>query len=163
MATEPEPLARVRAALAGREAATEIRLFPEHLPTVQAAAEALGVEPARIAKSVVLVAKGLGPVLALAAGDQRVDRKKVKALLGGVKVSIASADEVLAFTGFVAGGVSPVGWLQPATVLLDQSLQRFPEIWAGGGIPEALLRLPVADLPALTGGRFAEITEEVAE
>lgn len=98
-------------------------------------------------------------MLVVAAGDRRVDRQKVKALTGGLKVKIASADEVLAVTGFVAGGVAPVGLLQSAAVLLDHSLQRFPDVWAGGGIPEVLLRLDVAALPLLTCGTFADVTE----
>ncbi|MDF2630666.1 MAG: hypothetical protein K0R39_4497 [Symbiobacteriaceae bacterium] len=119
----------------------------------------MGVDLGRIAKSILLFA-GAQPVLVVAAGDRRVDRQKVKALTGGAKVRIASAEEVLAATGFVAGGVAPVGLLHPATVLLDQSLERFPDVWAGGGVPEALLRLDVARLPAVTGGRFADVTAD---
>lgn len=156
---DSEPLQRVRAALADAGVAGEIRLFEAHLPTAPAAAEAVGVELGRIAKSILLFAGG-EPVLVVTAGDRRVDRQKVKALLDRGKVTVASADEVLAVTGFVAGGVAPVGLLKPATVLLDASLQRFPEIWAGGGVPEALLRLRVDDLPRATGGRFAAVAAE---
>ncbi len=156
---EPEPLQRVRAALAAAGVTGEIRLFQEHLPTAVAAAEALGVELGRIAKSILLMAGG-EPVLVVTAGDQRVDRQKVKAMLDRGKVSIASAEQVLAMTGFVAGGVAPVGLLQPASVLLDRSLQRFPDIWAGGGVPEALLRLTVAELVRATGGQFADVIQE---
>lgn len=156
MPAEPEALVRVRAALAAHGRTPEFRWFSAHLLTAPAAAAAVGVELGRIAKSIVLLAAG-APVLVVAAGDQRVDRQKVKACLGAGKVSIASAAEVLAHTGFVAGGVAPVGLLHPAEVLLDQSLQRFPDIWAGGGVPEVLLRLSVADLPALTGGHFADV------
>lgn len=120
----------------------------------------MGVELGRIAKSILLFA-GQEPVLVVAAGDRRVDRQKVKALTGGTaKVRVASADEVLAVTGFVAGGVAPVGLLHPARVLLDESLERFPDIWAGGGVPEALLRLDVAALPKVTGGRFADVATD---
>lgn len=116
------------------------------------------MELGRIAKSILLFA-GKEPVLVVAAGDRRVDRQKVKALTGSVtKVKIASVDEVLETTGFVAGGVAPVGLLHPAVVLIDESLQRFGDVWAGGGVPEALLRLVVADLPLLTGGTFADVT-----
>lgn len=153
-----EPLHRVRTALAACGRPADMRLFDYHLPTVAAAAEALGVSPERIAKSVVLFA-GKEPVLVVAAGDRRVDRAKVKALTGGAKVTIASADEVLAVTGFVAGGVAPVGLAHPARVYLDQSLTRFDQIWAGGGIPEALLRLDVTDLPLVTGGTFADVCQ----
>jgi prolyl-tRNA editing enzyme YbaK/EbsC (Cys-tRNA(Pro) deacylase) len=151
-----EPLQRVRAALAACGRPADLHLFDAHLPTVAAAAEALGVGPERIAKSILLRA-GKEPVLVVSAGDRRVDRAKVKALCGGVKVSIASAEEVLTVTGFVAGGVAPVGLLNPVRVFLDESLTRFDAIWAGGGVPEALLRLPVADLPLVTGGTFADV------
>lgn len=154
-----EALERVRAALAAAGVEGELRLMAAHLPTAPAAAEALGVELGRIAKSILLMA-GEQPVLVVTAGDRRVDRQKVKALLGSGKVSVASAEQVLAVTGFVAGGVAPVGLLHPATVLLDASLQRFTEIWAGGGIPEALVRLQVADLPTATGGRFGDLVQE---
>lgn len=148
----------MRAALAANGTDAEFKFFEQHLPTAPIAAEALGVELARIAKSIVLFA-GKEPVLVLAAGDRRVDRAKVKALTGGAKVRIASAAEVLATTGFVAGGVAPIGLLHPATVLLDQSLERFTDIWAGGGTPEVMLRLAVASLPGVTGGTFADVTE----
>lgn len=154
-----EPMDRVREALAAHGREAELRIFAEHLPTAPAAAAALGVELGQIAKSILLLAAGL-PVLVVAAGDQRVDRQKVKALLASGTVSIASAEDVLQHTGFVAGGVAPVGLLHPVTVLLDESLNRFPEIWAGGGVPEAVLRLPVADLPLLTGGRFAVVAQD---
>lgn len=157
---ESEALQRVRTALARSGVSGEIRLFQEHLPTAPAAAEALGVELGRIAKSILLLAGG-EPVLVVTAGDRRVDRQKVKGLLNRGKVTIASADEVLALTGFVAGGVAPVGLLHPATVLLDASLQRFADIWAGAGVPEALLRLPVAGLPQATGGQFASVVQEI--
>lgn len=157
---EPEPLARVRAALQAAGVEGELRTFADHLTTVAAAAEALGVETARIAKSILLFAGG-EPVLVVAAGDQRVDRQKVKALLDRGKVTLAGPDEVLAVTGFVAGGVAPVGLLRPVTVLLDESLRRFPDIWAGGGVPEVLLRLRVEDLPRATGGVFADVVQSV--
>lgn len=156
MAMQQAPLDRVRAALTASGCAYQLKLFEEHQPTALAAAATLGVDLGRIAKSILLFSGGQ-PVLVVTAGDQRVDRQKVKALTGGGKVTIASADEVLAVTGFVAGGVSPLGLLHPVVTLLDESLQRFDRIWAGGGVPEALLELGVADLPGLTGGRFAAV------
>lgn len=155
---EPEPIRRVRAALEAAGVQGEIRIFAEHLTTAQAAADALGVELGRIAKSILMFAGG-EPVLVVAAGDRRVDRQKVKALLDRGKVTLAGPDEVLTVTGFVAGGVAPVGLLRPVTVLLDESLQRFPDIWAGGGVPEALLRIRVEDLPRATGGAFADVAQ----
>jgi len=153
---DPEPLARVRAALQAAGVDGEIRIFDAPLTTAVAAAESLGVQLGRIAKSILMFAGG-EPVLVVTAGDQRVDRRKVKERLNRGKVTLASPEEVLAVTGFVAGGVAPVGLLQPVTVLLDDTLRRFPDIWAGGGVPEALLRLRVDDLPRATGGVFADV------
>ena len=158
MSVNAGPLDQVRAAVERSGRAAEIRVFAEHMPTVEAAARVLGVEPRTIAKSILLLSSQL-PVLVVAAGDRRVDRQKVKELLGLTRVRIASADEVLAVTGFVAGGVAPVGLISEVPVLLDASLQRFSHVWAGGGVPEALMRLAVADLPLATGGRFADVCE----
>lgn len=158
---EPEPIARVRAALRAAGVEGEIRLFGKLLTTAHAAADALGVELGRIAKSVLMFAGG-EPVLVVAAGDRRVDRRKVRDRLNRGKVTLAGPEEVLAVTGFVAGGVAPVGALHPVTVLLDESLRRFPDIWAGGGVPEALLRIRVDDLPRATGGVFADVVQDPA-
>ena len=84
---EPEPIRRVRAALEAAGVQGEIRIFAEHLTTAQAAADTLGVELGRIAKSILMFAGG-EPVLVVAAGDRRVDRKKVKALLDRGKVTL---------------------------------------------------------------------------
>lgn len=158
MLHEPEPVRRVRAALAACGLDAEIRIFPTHLPTAPAAAAAVGVELGRIAKSILFLHDGR-PVLVVASGDRRVSRPRVRDHLGGGKVALAGPDEVLAHTGFVAGGVAPVGLASPATVLLDEGLKRFDHIWAGGGVPEALVRLPVAELPRLTGGTWAAVCE----
>lgn len=156
MSDLPEARMRVRAVLGPWHKEANLRLFEEHLPTAQVAADALGVELGRIAKSIVMFA-GDTPILVVTSGDRRVDRRKVKSILGGAKVRPASAEEVFAVTGFVAGGVSPVGLQQVITTLLDTSLQRFSDVWAGGGVPEALLMLSVADLPLMTGGEFADV------
>lgn len=152
---------RVRRFLARHGIEAEFRVFSEPLATVGAAAAALGVEPERIAKTVILAADG-GPVQVVAAGDRRVDRRRVAAVLGVSRLRLARPEEVLDWTGFVAGGVAPVGSLRPLPTLLDESLRRFDHVWAGGGIPEALLRLRVADLPLLTGGQFAEVCQEIS-
>lgn len=156
MLNETEPLQRVRAALAASGGAGEISLLDADVTTAARAAERLGVELGSIAKSIVLWA-GAEPVLVVAAGDRRVDRQKVRALLQSGRVRMATADEVLEVTGFTVGGVGPVGLLQPLTVLLDESLRRYERIWAGGGVAEALIHLAVDDLPAMTGGRFADV------
>lgn len=129
--------------------------------TAQQAADALGVQLGQIAKSIVFRRKADGmAVLVVAAGDRRVDEKKVDAIVG--KTGRADAEFVKAATGFSIGGVSPVGHLQPPVVLLDRSLLRFDEVWAAAGHPHGVFRLRPQDLERLTGAPLADVAQEPA-
>ncbi|MGB3580810.1 MAG: YbaK/EbsC family protein, partial [Roseiarcus sp.] len=99
------------------------------------------------------------PVLVVASGVNRVDETKVAAVLGE-GVARADADFVREATGFAIGGVPPVGHKSPPTVLIDESLMAFAEIWAAAGTPNAVFRLTPPDLIALTGGRVAAIARQ---
>ncbi len=124
--------------------------------TAQEAADALGVQPGQIAKSVVFRRKADDvAVLVVTSGDRRVDEKKVSALVG--KVGRADADFVKAKTGFSIGGVSPVAHLHPGVTLLDQDLWRFEEVWAAAGHPHGVFRLQPEDLRHLTGAPQADV------
>jgi prolyl-tRNA editing enzyme YbaK/EbsC (Cys-tRNA(Pro) deacylase) len=89
-------------------------------------------------------------VLVIAAGDRRVDEKKVAAITG--PLARADADFVKARTGFSIGGVAPLAHSEPPLTLVDASLARFDVIWAAAGHPNGVFRLAATDLPALTGG-----------
>ena len=80
----------------------------------------------------------------------------MRALLGQ-KIERADADFVRAATGYVIGGVPPVGHATPAVVLIDSDLQRFPHVWAAGGTPNAVFRVAPADLIRLTQARVADV------
>ena len=119
--------------------------------TAQHAADALGVALGQIAKSIVFKRRAdAAVVLVIAAGDGRVDERKVEALIG--PIGRADAEFVKAQTGFSIGGVAPVGLLQAPVCLIDRSLSRFDEIWAAAGHPHAVFRLQPVDLPTLTDG-----------
>lgn len=121
------------------------------------AAAAVGCSVAQIAKSIVLkTAKAEQPVLVIASGVNRVDEKKISALLGE-KVKSANAAYVARVTGFAPGGVAPVGHATPPRVLLDQDLKAFATIWAAAGTANAVFQLTFADLERLTGGTVANI------
>jgi prolyl-tRNA editing enzyme YbaK/EbsC (Cys-tRNA(Pro) deacylase) len=87
-----------------------------------------------------------------------VDEKKVAAAIGE-KVKSASPEFVLEHAGFAVGGVPPMGHRIAPIVVLDQDLQRFPEIWAAGGTSNAVFRLTWDDLVALTSGKGADIAK----
>jgi prolyl-tRNA editing enzyme YbaK/EbsC (Cys-tRNA(Pro) deacylase) len=123
------------------------------------AAAAIGCEVAQIAKSMLFQAADGAPVLVVASGANRVDEKKVAALLGR---KIRRADEAFVWdrTGFAIGGVPPVGHATAPVTFLDQDLQRYSTIWAAAGSANAVFALTPADLARLTGARFADLAKQ---
>jgi len=125
--------------------------------TAAEAAAAIGCEVAEIAKSLIFRAEPSGrAVLVIASGANRVDERKVGALVGE-KIVRADADFVRDKTGFAIGGVPPLGHAEPLLTLIDESLGAFAEIWAAAGAPNAVFRLTPADLVRLTGGARAAV------
>ena len=156
---------RVRAALRDAGLAAEIKEFDASTRTSADAAAAIGCTVAQIAKSVVFRAKASNrAVLVVASGINRVDEKKLNALLGE-KVGKADADFVRAETGFAIGGVAPVGHAplgqsSRVAVYIDQDLNQYAEIWAAAGSPNAVFKLTPADLARLTGGTVASLKQD---
>jgi Cys-tRNA(Pro) deacylase len=130
--------------------------FETSTRTSEDAAAAVGCTVAEIAKSLIFRAADGRPVLVIASGANRVDEKKVRALLGQ-KIERADADFVRTATGYAIGGVPPVGHATPPIVLIDSDLQDFPAVWAAGGTPSAVFRIAPADLARLTQGRVADV------
>ena len=133
--------------------------------TAQQAADALGVELGQIAKSIVFRRKVDDvAVIVVTSGDQRVDERKVEALvcLDGKRLGRADAQFVKAKTGFSIGGVSPVAHATPVLILVDQSLFRFDEIWAAAGHPNAVFSLTAEALVRLSGAQVMDASVEAA-
>jgi len=155
-ATQPSAM-KVQSVLGDRFRVVE---FEESTRTSADAAAAIGCTVAQIAKSVIFRTAGGGrAVLVVASGVNRVDEKKVAALIGE-KVKSADADFVRETTGFVIGGVPPVGHTTPPVTLLDQDLAKLGQIWAAGGTPNAVFSLTWDDLVLLTGGQPADVARE---
>lgn len=134
--------------------------FPASTRTSEEAAAAIGCTVAQIAKSVILRGKQSDrPILVVASGANRVDEKKVKALIGE-KPSRADADFVRARTGFVIGGVAPVGHAEAPITLLDRDLAGFDEIWAAAGTPNAVFRLTPEQLARITGADWVDVRQD---
>ena len=132
--------------------------FEESTHSSAEAAAAVGCDVAQIAKSMMFRSADGRPVLVMASGANRVDDKKVAALLGQ-KIKRAEADYVLAHTGTAPGGVSPVGHVTAPAIFLDQDLRRHETIWAAAGSPNAVFALSPADLVRLTGAGFTDIAK----
>lgn len=126
--------------------------------TAQEAAQQLGILVGQVAKSVIFRRKEDGaPVLVVAAGDRRVDEKKVAALVG--KIGRADADYVKANTGFSIGGVSPVAHVQTPVTLIDSTLVRFDVLWAAAGHPHAVFPLSLEQLQTLTQAPVVDVAQ----
>ena len=117
--------------------------------TVELAAEAIGCEPGRIAKTMSFLV-GETPVLVVAAGDARVDNAKFKARFGK-KASMIPGDRVEALVGHPPGGVCPFAVLPGVVVHLDESLRRFDYVHAAAGSPNGTVGLTIPELEAHSG------------
>lgn len=157
-ATHPSAL-RVQSALGQRFKVVE---FDESTRTAADAAAAIGCTVPQIAKSIVFRAANSGrAVLVIASGGNRVDDKKVAALLGE-SLMRADADFVRSQTGFAIGGVPPAGHASPPVVFIDRDLKPLGTLWAAGGTPNAVFSLSWDDLVSLTAGKVADIVKESA-
>ena len=153
----PDGVQRVARLLQDKGHGHAPRMLDDAARTAQQAADALGIEVAQIAKSIVFRRKSDdAAVLVVTSGDKRVDEKKVEALVGG-KLGRADADFVKRTTGFSIGGVSPFAHATAPVMLIDRELFRFDEVWAAAGHPHAVVQLRPQELEALTGAPIAEV------
>ena len=155
------PVERVRQALqtAGLDADL-VRELPADTSTAEAAARAVGAPQGSIVKSLVFLADG-APLLVLAAGDQRVDVKRLRATLGLSKrrLRIARPAEVLAHTGFEVGGVPPVGHSPPLRTLIDNTLGRYDTVWAAAGSAHVVFPIAYQQLLTITNGEVMDLAQ----
>src|SRR5215470_16948455 len=127
----------VQDALIAADAPGEVRVLPDAVTTAAAAAAALGVEVGQISNSLIFDADG-DPLLVLTSGAHRVDTTRVATLTDASRIRRASAEFVREHTGQPIGGVAPVGHPKPIRALVDVALREYAEIWAAGGIPQAV-------------------------
>ena len=126
--------------------------------TVALAAEAHGVEPARIAKTLSLRI-GERVVLIVASGTARMDNKKVKALFGG-KPKMLGVDEVAEITGHEVGGVCPFGLKTPLPIYCDLSLKAFDEVMPAAGSTHSAVRIAPSRMAELVKAEWVDVCQE---
>ena len=162
MNTSLSPSARkVQQALQALGLDLQVVELPGSTRTALEAAQAVGCQVGQIVKSLIFKAKrSQRPILVVASGQNRVDDRLVEALIGE-PLGKADADFVREHTGFVIGGVPPVGHTERLETYIDEDLMQFDEIWAAAGTPHAVFRLTPGDLVKMTGGRVAVIKQEI--
>ena len=118
----------------------------------------------QIVKSLLFLIEGGDPVLVIAAGTGRIDRRKLAAHFGinRRKTHFADAETVLELTGYPVGAVPPIGHRQPLDVLVDPAVLDHETVLGGGGSGQALLRLDPQDILRLNQAEVLSLqkTEE---
>ena len=122
--------------------------------TVQEAANAHGVAPGQIAKTISMRV-GDRIIIIVTAGDQLLDNKKLKSFFGA-KASMLSMEEVVAETGHPVGGVCPFGLLKPLEIFLDQSLKAWDVVLPAAGDIHAAVKITPALMAQLTNGQWVD-------
>jgi prolyl-tRNA editing enzyme YbaK/EbsC (Cys-tRNA(Pro) deacylase) len=126
--------------------------------TVTLAAEAYGVEPGMIAKTLSLRI-GERVVLIVASGTSRMDNRKVKALFGG-KPKMLGLDEVAEITGHEVGGVCPFGLKTKLAVYCDVSLQAFNQVVPAAGSTHSAVRIAPSRMAELTSAEWVDVCQD---
>ncbi len=131
--------------------------LPDSTRTAADAAQAIGCTVAQIAKSLIFrAATSDRPVLVIASGVNRVNENTITTHLEE-QIGKADAGFVRQRTGFVIGGVPPVGHIEPLETYLDEDLLHYEEIWAAAGTPHAVFRLTPEELLRATAGKVISI------
>ena len=148
-----------RAWLAARGLEERIREFSVSSATVELAAQALGVEPGRIAKTLSFY-DGESALLVLAAGDAKIDNRKFKDQFG-FKARMLSPEDALRFTGHAVGGICPFGLAEPLRVWLDRSLRRYDMVYPACGTGSSAVALTCEELEkASEAAGWVDVTKD---
>lgn len=158
---ELSPSARkVQEALQALGMSLQVVELPGSTRTAVEAAQAIGCQVGQIVKSIIFKAKrSQKAILVIASGSNRVNEKQIEALIGE-PLGKADADFVREQTGFVIGGVPPVGHANSLETFIDQDLLQYEIIWAAAGTPHAVFRLTPADLLRITTGRVIDVKKD---
>ena len=155
---DKEPVKRVRKFIKKFDSKLQVIVLDTTARTAKEAANSLQCEVGAIVKSLLFKAENIF-LICLVAGDKRCSLNKLKKILQKKDVSMASAEEVKKNTGFSIGGVAPVAHLFNLKVIVDKSLNRFPNIFAAAGHPNCVFKINYSELIKITNGSEKEISE----
>lgn len=139
---------KVRQHLAQWHVEHKIQELEESSATVELAAQALGCEPERIAKTLSFLVDDKA-ILIVAAGDAKIDNTKYKALFG-TKAKMLAKEDVEEKIGHEVGGVCPFGVNEDVSIYLDESLKRFTTVFPACGSSNSAIEVTVSELETYT-------------
>ena len=155
---DKEPVKRAEKFLKDFDQSLEVIVLENSARTAQDAAEALDCNVGAIIKSL-LFRTGDDFTLCLVAGDKRCSLNKLKKITSKKDVSMASPEDVKIQTGYTIGGVSPIGHLKKIEIIIDNSLERFKELFAAAGHPNCVFKINLNDIQKITNGKVEDIVE----
>ena len=155
---DKEPVKRVERFLKEFNTNLSVIILDTSARTASEAASSLGCEVGAIVKSLLLKTDNTF-IICLIAGDKRASLNKIKEFLNVKDISMASANEVKNITGYTIGGVSPVGHLTDINIYIDNTLERFNDLYAAAGHPNCIFKINFTNLQKITKGFIKEITE----
>lgn len=135
-----------------------VQELPADTSTAILAAAALGTTVDTIVKSLLFMVDG-APVLVLAAGDRKVNKRRLAEALGASAARLARPEEVTALAGYAVGGVPPVAHRQPLRTLVDRHLLAHPTVYAAAGAANAIFPVAPEQLLAMTGGESTDVAQ----
>lgn len=148
---------QVRAYFEEHQIPEEIREFTVSSATVELAAQALGVAPERIAKTLSFQMDE-SAILVVAAGDARIDNRKFRDTFGK-KAKMLSPEDALRFTGHAVGGVCPFALAEPLNVYLDESLKRFDIVYPAAGNAASCVVVTPDRLQEITNATWVDVCQ----
>ena len=131
----------------------EIHHLSDSARSAQEAADALGILVGQVASSIVFKLPNSSPLLVITSGRHRVNTELVAQNLHVEKLHRADADYVREHSGFAIGGVSPLAWIQPVTVIIDEALNDYEVVWAAAGHPHAVFPTTYEELVRITNAK----------
>ena len=155
---DKEPVKRAEKFLKSFDQSLEVITLEDSARTAQDAAKVLDCNVGAIVKSLLFRA-GDDFILCLVAGDKRCSLNKLKKIKDKKDISMASPEEVKTQTGYTIGGVSPVGHLEDIEIIIDNSLERFNELFAAAGHPNCVFKINYNDIQKITNGKVKDIIE----
>ena len=155
---DKEPVKRAEKFLKDFDQSLEVIVLENSARTAKDAAKALDCNVGAIVKSLLFRA-GDDFILCLVAGDKRCSSNKLKKLKDKKDISMASPEEVKTQTGYTIGGVSPIGHLEDIEIIIDNSLERFKELFAAAGHPNCVFKINYNDIQKITNGKVEDIIE----
>ena len=155
---DKEPVKRAEKFLKDFDQSLEVIILENSARTAQDAATALECKVGAIVKSLLFKTENTF-ILCLVAGDKRCSLNKLKKIKDKKDISMASPEEVKTQTGYTIGGVSPVGHLEEIEIIIDNSLERFNELFAAAGHPNCVFKINFNDIQKITNGKIEDIIE----